>query len=79
MDKDLNLSIKKIELIQWLSSLEDERVIEKLMEVRTSEANDWWENIANEEKKAVEKGLNDSRTGAINPHTRAREIYEKWL
>lgn len=70
---------KKIELIQWLSTLEDISVIEKLLEFRKEETKDWWDTISDEEKDSVEKGLSEAEEGHLKPHTTARKIYEKWL
>lgn len=41
---DTNTLSKKIELIQWLSAVEDSTLIEKLEDFRKAEAKDWWED-----------------------------------
>ena len=48
---DINIQNKKIQLIQWLSTLNDESIIEKIMKLREKEGSDWWNEISNEEKK----------------------------
>jgi hypothetical protein len=70
---------KKIELIQWLSTLEDKVVIEKLIKFRKEESTDWWDSISDEEKKAIESGLNDADKNNLIPHVTVRKTYEKWL
>jgi predicted transcriptional regulator len=65
MKIELNLQNKKLELIQWLSSIE--------------ESKDWWNSIAESEKEAIECGIHDANAGKLNPHSKARKIYEKWL
>ena len=57
---DINLQNKKIELIQWLSTLNDQSVIEKIMKLRESEKSDWWKEIAKEEKKSIEQGIKNA-------------------
>ncbi len=79
MDIELNLQNKKLELIQWLSTLEDSTLIEKIMELRKLESKDWWNSISENEKQSIEKGLQDAEEGKLNPHTSARKLYEKWL
>lgn len=69
----------KIELIQWLSSLEDNSIIEKLVKFRKEETKDWWETISNEEKESIERGISDSNEGKLELHSNVRKIYEKWL
>lgn len=70
---------KKLELIQWLSTLEDKVVIEKLIKFRKEESTDWWDSISDEEKKSIESGLNDADKNNLIPHVTARKTYEKWL
>jgi hypothetical protein len=70
---------KKIELIQWLSTLEDKVVIEKLIKFRKEESTDWWDSISDEEKKAIESGLNDADKNNLILHVTVRKTYEKWL
>ena len=70
---------KKIELIQSLSTLNDETVIDKLMKLRNKEKRDWWDEISEEEKKSIEKGIEDSKAGNLKPHSEVKKLYEKWL
>jgi hypothetical protein len=48
---------EKLELIQWLSTLEDASVIKKLIQFRKEETKDWWSLISEEEKESIEKGI----------------------
>ena len=64
MKIELNLQNKKLELIQWLSIEENK---------------DWWNSIAESEKEAIESGIQDANAGKLNPHSKARKIYEKWI
>ena len=76
MKIELNLQNKKLELIQWLSSIEDSTIIEKIMALRKEESKDWWNSIAESEKEAIERGIQDANAGKLNPHSKARKIYE---
>jgi hypothetical protein len=76
---DINIQNKKIQLIQWLSTLNDESIIEKIMKLKEKEGTDWWNEISNEEKKSIEKGIKDADAGNLKPHSEARNIYAKWL
>ncbi|MFN5794425.1 MAG: hypothetical protein ACK455_06490, partial [Bacteroidota bacterium] len=78
MKTELNLLSKKLELIQWLSSVEDSDIIAKIMDLRKKENKDWWNSISESEKEAIEKGIKDANSGKLNPHSKARSIYEKW-
>lgn len=70
---------KKLELIQWLSTLEDNAIIEKLLKFRQEETKDWWESISEEEKKSIEKGISEADNNDLKPHSEAKKLYEKWL
>jgi len=70
---------EKLELIQWLSTLEDTSIIKKLVEFRKEETKDWWNSISDEEKKSIEKGIAEADENDIKPHSEARKLYEKWL
>jgi hypothetical protein len=69
----------KIELIQWLSSIEDSIIIDKLMKFRKEESKDWWNEISVIEKESIELGIRDADNGNLKPHSTARKLYEKWL
>jgi hypothetical protein len=79
MNIESNIQNKKIELIQWVSSIEDESIIEKIVELRKKEDKDWWNSISENEKKAIENGLKDAEAEKLNPHSNAKKLYEKWL
>ena len=79
MKTEMNIQNKKLELIQWLSTIEDSGIIEKIMDLRNKESKDWWNLISENEKDAIEQGLKDADSGKLNPHTSARKLYEKWL
>ncbi|NJB81927.1 hypothetical protein [Wenyingzhuangia aestuarii] len=75
----MNIQNTKIELIQWLTTLNDKSLIEKILELRKSETADWWNEISESEKKSIEKGIIDADNGNLNSHSEARKVYEKWL
>ncbi len=80
MNTELQIQNKKLELIQWLSTIEDLRVLEKISELITRERQkDWWNEISEEEKAVIEKGIVDADAGKLNPHSKAQKIYGKWL
>ncbi|MBP7397321.1 MAG: hypothetical protein KA933_10200 [Flavobacterium sp.] len=70
---------QKLELIQWLSTIEDSAIIQKIMDLRKKESTDWWNSISENEKQSIELGLEDAKSGKLNEHSEARALYEKWL
>jgi predicted transcriptional regulator len=76
---ETNLQERKVELIQWISVIEDEAVLEKIADVRNQITADWWNEISAAEKESIDRGLAEADAGKLSPHTTARSIYEKWL
>lgn len=74
-----NLQQRKIELIQWLSVLDDVSLIDKIADLKEQNSNDWWDHISKNEKNSVDLGIADADAGNLNPHSEARATYEKWL
>ena len=79
MNLDFNIESKKLALIQWLTSLNDVSMIDKILELKQKETKDWWDETSDEEKKSIEKGLEDANSGKLKPHSEIRKKYEKWL
>ncbi len=75
----MNIQNMKIELIQWLTTLDDKYLIQKILDLRKSQTKDWWNEISDAEKSSIEKGISDAEDGKLNSHSEARKVYEKWL
>jgi len=75
----ISLQERKLELIQWLSVIEDVSLIDKLAELKEQSARDWWDEISDSERESISKGLEDADAGRLSPHSEARAVYEKWL
>jgi hypothetical protein len=70
---------RKLELIQWLSVVEDVSIIDQLSEIKEQSSSDWWDEIADAERVSISKGLDDAQAGRLKPHIEAKAIYEKRL
>lgn len=79
MNLDFNIESKKLALIQWLTSLNDVSMIDKILELKNKESKDWWDETSDEEKESIEKGLEDANSGKLKPHSEIRKKHEKWL
>ena len=75
----VSIENKKIELIQWLSTLEDQSLIDKLLKLRDAENTDWWQELSAIERASIEKGIKEAEEGKLKPHSAVRAMYEKWL
>lgn len=78
--KESDVEREKLEIIKWVTGLKDRDAIEKLRLLRDSPRKlDWWNEIADEEKAAIDKGIDDIKAGRVKPHKEAKKLYAKWL
>ncbi len=77
----MNIQTEKLELIEWISKLKDTSVIDRLREIKNAHkaSDDWWNELDEEERASIERGLKDIKEGRTHPHETARKIYEKYL
>lgn len=77
----MNLEKEKIEIIKWITNLKDETSMEKLKMLKSSQKNtlDWWEQVTEEEKDAIPKGLADIEAGRVVSHKEVKKLYERYL
>jgi hypothetical protein len=78
--KDSNVEKEKLEIIKWVTGLKDNTTIERLKMLREKPKKiDWWNEITDEERAAIDKGLEDIKAGRVKPHREAKKLYERWL
>ena len=67
----------KLELIEWLTKLEDNETIEYLKIVKDSKSknNDWWNDLSESKKAGIERGLNDIKKGRTVSHDDVKSKY----
>ena len=73
----MNIQSEKLKLIEWITKVQDNAIIEKLLRVK--EESDWWDEISVEERQSIERGLNDIKEGKTHQHSSAKKLYEKYL
>jgi len=58
----------KLDLINWITTLEDKTSIELLKVLKEEQKeDDWSDNISDEERNAIEEGLSDLKKGIQSP------------
>lgn len=67
----------KLELIEWVTQLNDSDMLEllKTMKDYQESAPDWWEDLGEEQKKGIERGLKDIEEGRVVPHSEVMKKY----
>lgn len=60
----MKAEIIKIELMEWLSGLEDKSLLTSLLQFKKSaEAGDWSDNLTKEQLDSLQRGLSDLENG----------------
>ncbi|MFH0757878.1 MAG: hypothetical protein V2B15_11365 [Bacteroidota bacterium] len=71
----MNLQAKKLELVQMILNTEKPSVLAKVEAVFKKEKGaDWWDEISDAERTAIEEGLAEADRGELIPH---EEVMEK--
>ena len=67
----------KLELIEWLTHLDDDDTISYLKIVKDSSetGSDWWQELTIEQKQGIERGLRDIDAGRVTPHDQVKKKY----
>jgi hypothetical protein len=54
-------------------------ILNKTIDLKKQENKDWWNSISENEKQSIEKALQDADAGKLNSHSKAKQLYDKWL
>lgn len=67
----------KLELIEWLTKLDDKETIEYLKIVKDSKStsNDWWNDLTEDQKRGITRGLKDIQQGKTFSHDEINNRY----
>ena len=67
----------KLELIEWLTQLEDKDILSYLKVVKDSKSinKDWWEFLSESQKAGIERGMDDVTNGRTVSHADVKDKY----
>jgi len=74
----MRLDARKLNIISWVSSLQDEAVLSQLEKLQ-SQKEDWWNLIGSEEKAEIEEGLAQADRGETKTTEEVLSKYKPWL
>ena len=74
----ISIQNKKIELIQWLSTLEDVSIIDSILNLRKDIETDWWDAQSKEELQDIEQSMLQAKEGQIVDNEEVMKIFNKW-
>ncbi len=70
-----NIHERKIELIQWVSALDNVAVLDEIDDLRHQHTRDWWDQISEDEKMSIEQGIEDADGGKLTTHSEVRALW----
>jgi predicted transcriptional regulator len=53
------------------------KIVQAILDIE--DGKDWWDELAVEERRSVERGLKDVADGKLTPHADVMKKYKKWL
>ncbi len=72
LDKEINQYLPQLNVKQKRTVL---TVVKTFME----DQQDWWDEIGEEQQKAIDKSLVEMKAGKLTPHDEVIKKYKKWL
>jgi predicted transcriptional regulator len=63
----MDIQAEKISLAQLLLQTEDVTIIKKVKAIFKKEQKDWWDELTEEQKEAINEGLKDADEGRVVP------------
>lgn len=77
----MNIQTAKLDLIAWISKLNDTTIIDKLSALKNdySSSTDFWDNLSQAEIDSIERGLADFENGNVHSQEEVKKVYEKYL
>ena len=69
------------EIAQLLPQLnvKQKRTVLTVVKTFMEEQKDWWDEIGEEQQKAIDKSLAEMKAGKLTPHDEVMKKYKKWL
>lgn len=67
----------KLELIQWLTHMDDDDTLTYLLAVKdsTEDKADWWFGLSETQKAGIERGMKDIEAGRVISHEDVMQRY----
>jgi predicted transcriptional regulator len=72
LDKEITHYLPQLNVKQKQTVLS---VVKTFME----DQQDWWDEISEEQQKAIDQSLLEMRSGKLTPHNEVMKKYKKWL
>ena len=67
----MNLETRKLKLINWISSIQEANILEKVEKIQ-QEKHDWWDVISDKDKRTINEGIEQLDRGEHLTHSQVR-------
>lgn len=74
----MDIQAEKLNLIKWLTEVEEPSVIERFIALKNQQSADWWDEISEEHKAEIEEGIAQADRGEVFSHEEVMAKYQKW-
>lgn len=74
----MDIQVEKLNLIKWITEVEEPPVIEQFIALKNEQKKDWWNEISNNEKVEIDRGLAEADKGDILSHEEVIAKHQKW-
>lgn len=82
MSKTMSTAAKKLDqeithYLPWLN-VKQKKTVLTVVKTFMEEQKDWWDEISEEQQKAIDKSLAEMKAGKLTPHDEVMKKYKKW-
>jgi predicted transcriptional regulator len=67
----MNLETRKTNLINWISTIQEDSILEKVENIQKEKA-DWWDTTSDKDKNAINEGIEQLDRGEHLTHSQVR-------
>jgi len=64
---------------QYLDDADEKTIKMVYAMLQVNAETDWWDDISDEAKASINRGLKDAQAGRVTPHSEVMSKYKKWL
>jgi hypothetical protein len=68
----MKLETRKINLINWISTIQEDDILNRVEKIQ-KETTDWWDTISNEDKAAINEGIEQLDKGQFLTRSQVRD------
>lgn len=75
----MDIRAEKLNLLEWLAGLNDPKILKEFIKLKKTKEVDWWDEISEEERLAIDEGLAQLDRGEGIPHEQVmKEVRAKY-